>query len=63
MKFFKYFEYAYAVFAILFFIEAYRTWGQEGNRAYLFLALGGLAVFMFFFKRRFRKRLEERNKP
>lgn len=63
MKYYRYFEYAYLVFAVLFFIESYRSWGQEGSRTYLFLGLGGLAIFMFFFKRRFRKKLEDRNKP
>jgi hypothetical protein len=62
MKFFKYFEYAYLVFTALFFFEAYREWGDESGRSYLFLFLALVALFMFFFKRRFRRKLEERNK-
>ncbi|SHI60623.1 hypothetical protein SAMN04488096_1035 [Mesonia phycicola] len=61
MKFFKYFEYAYLVFAVLFLFEAYRVWGESSDRSYLCLFLGAVAVFMFFFKRRFRKKIEDRN--
>ncbi|MBQ0739061.1 MULTISPECIES: hypothetical protein [Mesonia] len=61
MKYFKYFEYAYLVFAVLFFFEAYRVWSESVDRAYLCIFLGAVAVFMFFFKRRFRRKIEERN--
>ncbi|MBW2960431.1 hypothetical protein [Mesonia aestuariivivens] len=62
MKFFKYFEYAYLVFALLFFFESYRIWGESESRGYLCIFLGFVAAFMYFFKRRFRKKLEERTK-
>ena len=61
-KFFKYFEYAYLMFAAFFLFEAFRIWGTERNRAYLFLFFVCIAVFMFFFKRRFRRKYEDRNK-
>jgi len=61
MKFFKYFEYAYLVFAVLFLFEAYRVWGESSDRSYLCIFLGAVAVFMIFFKRRFRKKIEDRN--
>ncbi|HET8809457.1 MAG TPA: hypothetical protein VFM65_04240 [Flavobacteriaceae bacterium] len=61
MKFFKFFEYAYLAFAAFFVFEAVRTFNQSPNRSYLFLAIAALAVFMFFFKRRFRKKMEQRN--
>ncbi|WP_292245215.1 hypothetical protein [Mesonia sp.] len=61
MKYFKNFEYAYLVFAVLFFFESYRVWSESTDRAYLCMFLGGVAIFMFFFKRRFRRKMEERN--
>lgn len=61
-KFFRYFEYAYLFFAAFFIFEAIKVWNTERNRAYLFLFFVCIAVFMFFFKRRFRRKFEDRNK-
>ncbi|WPY99029.1 hypothetical protein [Christiangramia sp. OXR-203] len=61
-KFFKYFEYAYLLFAAFFLFEAVRIWNDQRQRAYVFLFFVAIAIFMFFFKRRFRRRYEERNK-
>jgi len=61
-RFYKYFEFAYLIFAAFFIFEAFRIWNEERNRAYLFLFFVVVAIFMFFFKRRFRKRLEDRNR-
>lgn len=58
MKFFKYFEFAYLFIAAFFLFEAFRIWNEERNRAYLFIFFVVIAIFMFFFKRRFRKKLE-----
>lgn len=62
MRFFKFFEYAYLAFAVFFIFEAVRNWNGPGDKKYLFLGIAVLAVFMFFFKRRFRKKMEQRNK-
>ena len=61
-RFFRYFEYAYLLFAAFFLFEAVRIWSTERNRAYLFLFFVAIAIFMFFFKRRFRRKYEDRNK-
>lgn len=61
-RFYKYFEFAYLIFAAFFIFEAIRIWNTERSRAYLFLFFVAVAIFMFFFKRRFRKRLEDRNR-
>lgn len=61
MKFFKFVEYAYILVAAFFVEEAIRTWSVDSSRAYLYLFFAGIAVFMFFFKRNFRKRMEQRN--
>ncbi len=58
MKFFKYFEYAYLFIAAFFLFETFRIWNVERNRAYLFIFFVVIAIFMFFFKRRFRQKLE-----
>ncbi|OUS20236.1 hypothetical protein A9Q93_01520 [Nonlabens dokdonensis] len=61
-KFFKYFEYAYLIFAVVFVITGFYELGINPNQAYLLFGMAVVAVFMFFFKRRFRRRFEERNK-
>ena len=62
VKFWKFFEYAYFVIAIIFIVEGVINWSTDRNRAYLFLGFAALAVFMYFFRKRFRKRIEQRNK-
>ncbi|AFL80168.1 hypothetical protein Aeqsu_0660 [Aequorivita sublithincola DSM 14238] len=61
-KLYRFFEYAYLIFAAFFIYEAINKWSTEPNQAYLFIFIAVVAVFMFFFKRNFRKKIEERNK-
>ncbi|AGC77123.1 LPXTG-motif cell wall-anchored protein [Nonlabens dokdonensis] len=61
-KFFKYFEYAYLIFAVVFVITGFYELGNDPNQAYLLFGMAAVAIFMFFFKRRFRRRFEDRNK-
>lgn len=58
MKYFKFFEFAYLGFAVFFIYEAIRKWNEPSQQKYIFLAIALMAVFMFFFKRRFRKKTE-----
>ncbi len=52
MTFLKYFHYAYLIFAVLFLWDAYAEWDSRGVAS---LLLGGTALFMFFFRKRFNK--------
>jgi uncharacterized membrane protein len=61
-KIYRLFEYAYLIVAVFFAYEAINNWNEQPNRAYLFLFFVVIAIFMFFFKRNFRKKMEERNK-
>ena len=61
MRFFKYFQYAYLVFAILFIVEAIMVWQTSYQRALLFLFLAIVAIFMFFFKRHFRNKYKDKS--
>ncbi|WP_028289113.1 hypothetical protein [uncultured Olleya sp.] len=60
MKVFKIFQYAYLVFAVLFLYDAFASWGE--TRAYMSLLLGLTAVFMFFFKQKFNKKFDNKNR-
>ncbi len=61
-KIWRIFEYGYLIIAIVFIVETVINWNENKERAYLFLLFSALAVFMYFFKKQFRKRLENRNK-
>ncbi|KJD35117.1 membrane protein [Tamlana sedimentorum] len=61
MKFYKIFQYAYLVFAVLFLYDAFTKWEINTTGAYISLGLAALAVFMFFFRRKFGKKFDNRN--
>lgn len=61
MKYSKIFQYAYLVFAVLFIYDGISKWNNAPQEAYVSLALGALAGFVFFFRRKFAKKLENRN--
>lgn len=61
-KIFKLFEYVYIVMAIFSIYLVWTNWAENRTRAYLFAFFAVVAIFMFFFKRNFRKKMEERNK-
>ncbi|GGK40875.1 MULTISPECIES: hypothetical protein [Flavobacteriaceae] len=61
-KIWKIFEYGYLIIAIVFIVETVLNWNLDREKAYLFLLFAVLAIFMYFFRKRFRTRLEKRNK-
>jgi hypothetical protein len=54
-KFLKYFEYAYLVMCGLFLFEAYLAFQEEGSKQWIMIGLAAAALFMYFFRRKFRK--------
>ncbi len=61
-KIWKIFEYGYLIIAIVFIVEAVINWtGGTKEKAYMFLGFSVLAIFMYFFRKRYRKRFENRN--
>ena len=61
MKYSKFFQYAYLVFAILFAYDAIVKYANESTVAYTSILLAATAVFMFFFRRRFAKKMENKD--
>ncbi|MEP2936021.1 MAG: hypothetical protein ABJM06_13575 [Gilvibacter sp.] len=55
-------EYAYLAFAAFSVYLVISNWNIDRGQSYLFLGFVALFVFLFFFRRNFRKRLEQRNK-
>ncbi|WP_405205047.1 hypothetical protein [Aquimarina sp. LLG6339-5] len=62
MKIFRFFEIAYLAIMCFFVYQAYEEWGKEDSRSILYLCFAAVAIFMFFFKRNFRKRFDANNK-
>lgn len=60
MKLSKFFEFVYLAAAAFFLFEAINIWDTQRGRAYLFLFFVVLAVFMFFFRRHFRHKYDNR---
>jgi len=57
----KIFQYGYLLIAIICLVEGIVRWGEERERAYLFLGASILITLLFFFKRHFRKKVKTRN--
>jgi len=61
-KVWKIFEYGYLIVAIVFIVEAILNWnGESKEKVYMYLGFSVLAIFMYFFRKRYRKRFENRN--
>ncbi|MBV1924650.1 MAG: hypothetical protein KUG68_11555 [Flavobacteriaceae bacterium] len=60
-KIYRLFEYAYILMAALSLYVVIINWEEDRYRSYLFAFFGIVAIFMFFFKRNFRKKMEDRN--
>ena len=60
-KIWKFFQYGYLIVAIICFIEGLIRWNSERERAYIFFGFSFFITLVFFFKRKFRKKVQERN--
>ncbi|GAA6765042.1 MULTISPECIES: hypothetical protein [Flavobacterium] len=62
MGYLKYTQYVYILFAVYFIYDGVIKL-TENNEAYpLSFVIAGMAVFMFFFRRRFLNKYNDRNK-
>ncbi len=61
-KFGKIFEFGYLIIAIVFIVETFMNWNTNREKAYLSLLFSIVAIFMYFFRKRFRKKSENRTK-
>ena len=61
-KIWKIFEYGYLIIAIVFIVETVLNWNKDREKAYLLLFFSVLAIFMYFFRKRFRNKFENRSK-
>ena len=60
MNYLKYTQYVYLVFGIYFIYDGIMKWNNP-DKPWLSFIIAGLAIFMFFFRRNFAKKFENRN--
>jgi len=60
---FKIFEYAYLVMFILSVFMIISSWEADRSKANLFMIFAVVSLFMYLFRRRFRKKMEKRDNP
>ena len=60
-KLWKFFQYGYLIVAVICLVEAVIRWNSDSEKAYLFLGFAIFITLVFFFKRHFRKKVEQRN--
>ncbi len=60
-KLLRFFEIGYLIIALVLAYETISNWNTNREKAYIYLGFSIAAVFMYFFKKRFRKRTEARN--
>ncbi|WP_340199873.1 DUF6526 family protein [Ascidiimonas sp. W6] len=60
MRFFKIFEIVYFVIAGISIYEVVTNWSADRNRAYIFIVFAVVSIFMFFFRRHYRKKFQQR---
>lgn len=61
MNYLKFTQYIYLIAGFVFIGIALNDW-RNGQDPVVFFAFGVVAILMFFFRRRFAKKFEERNK-
>ncbi len=62
MNYLKYTSFVYLLAAGFFLYDAYER-HQEGRSFWLSIILSVVAVFLFFFRRHFARKMEQRNRP
>ncbi len=62
IKYLKFSGIAYLLLAVFSVYTAITRWETDRDNAYIFLGFSVVLVFLFFFKRKFIKRYEERAK-
>lgn len=60
-KIYKLFEYGYIAMALFSIYLVLTNWADNRERSYMFMVFAVVAVGMYFFKRWFRKNMENRS--
>lgn len=61
MNYLKYTQYVYLIFGIYFICDGFTKLNAGNDTPWLSFIIAGLAIFMFFFRRKFAKKFESNN--
>ena len=61
MNYLKYTQYVYLLFSFYFVYDGFTKLNTDNDTPWLSFIIAGLAVFMFFFRRKFAKKFEGNN--
>ena len=61
-KLFYIFEYVYLGMSLFSIYLVITKWEEDRQTAYIFVFFAVLGIFMYFFRRKFRKKMEEHKK-
>lgn len=62
MNYLKFTQYAYLIAGLIFAYDALTKWQSNDSNYILSIVFSIVGIFMFFFRRRFSKKFEDRNK-
>jgi len=62
MGYLKYTQYIYLAFAIYFIFDGITKLNEGGDTFWLSFAIAVMAIFMFFFRRKFAKKFDDNKK-
>ena len=62
MNYMKYTQYAYLIAGVILLIDGLMKLNAADKNAYLIMAMGVVAIGLFFFRRKFAKKFEDRDK-
>lgn len=57
----KYIQYGYLIIGIVLLVEGLLNWDTQREKSYLMFGLAFFIIILFFFKRKFRRKVEKRN--
>lgn len=60
MKFIRFTEIVYLITAVVSVIVVVSNWNVDRNRAYLFIFFAVISIFMYLFRRYYRKKFDQR---
>jgi len=61
MKILQFFQYVYLFFAVIFIYDGIKNLDEDGNRAIISFVFAALAIFMYFFRKKFRNKFDNKN--
>lgn len=57
----KYLQYGYLVVGVIFLVEGILKWNSDKEEAFIMFGFAIFITLIFFFKRHFRRKVENRN--